>query len=96
MKKIVTFVVIVAIAAVILLVGLSMKSSQVTTTVEPTPQLKLSPIPQTIFKSQAECEAKTGRQCQDVMCDFIPAGKTGEEACPPNGPYKGWVVNSSK
>ena len=47
---------------------------------------------QIVFTSKEECEKTTGSTCKFEMCDYIPEGMTLKEACPPNGPYKGWVA----
>jgi len=57
----------------------------------PLPVVETPATPKTIFTSQSDCEQKTGTICQFKMCDYVPVGMTPEEACPPNGPFKGWV-----
>ena len=56
-----------------------------------------TPTPQTqqiVFASQEECEQKTGKSCSFQMCDYIPPGKTFEEACGKDF-KKGWVSRTS-
>lgn len=52
--------------------------------------------PTQVFTSEEECQAATNRTCVFEMCDYVPAGMTPEQACPPNGPYKGWVAPSGQ
>ncbi len=33
------------------------------------------------YPTQAECEATSGKDCEQVMCDYIPEGKTIDEVC---------------
>ena len=33
------------------------------------------------YPSQNECEATSGKDCEQVMCDYIPEGKTIDEVC---------------
>jgi len=41
------------------------------------------------FRSEQECEEKTGCVCSFVMCDYVPEGKTFEEVCGEDF-QKGW------
>lgn len=35
----------------------------------------------TYYPTQAECETTSGKDCQQVMCDYAPEGKTIDEVC---------------
>jgi hypothetical protein len=35
----------------------------------------------TYYPTQAECETTSGKECQQVMCDYAPEGKTIDEVC---------------
>lgn len=36
------------------------------------------------YPAQAECEAASGKSCEQAMCDYAPEGKTIEEVCGKN------------
>lgn len=42
------------------------------------------------YRSQEDCEQKTGQKCGYGMCDVIPPGKTVEEVCGKNF-RQGWM-----
>ena len=46
-----------------------------------------------IFAIREECEAKTGKKCSFVMCDYVLPGKTFEEVCGEDF-KKGWQPTS--
>jgi hypothetical protein len=48
-----------------------------------------------VYSSESECEAATGLKCTFEMCDYVPEGKTFEEACGKNF-KKGWVGMTTK
>ncbi|MEK7180813.1 MAG: hypothetical protein AAB738_00565 [Patescibacteria group bacterium] len=43
-----------------------------------------------VFKTQGDCETKTGKPCHNQACDYVPPGKTFEEVCGKDF-KKGWV-----
>ncbi|MFH1664186.1 MAG: FKBP-type peptidyl-prolyl cis-trans isomerase [archaeon] len=48
-----------------------------------------------VYSTQEECEEKNDCECNFVMCDYIPEGKTFEEVCG-KGFEKGWkCVNTT-
>lgn len=50
-----------------------------------------SPVLSQVYSTQAECEEATSSTCVFEVCDDVPDGMTPEQACPPAGPYEGWV-----
>lgn len=50
-----------------------------------------SPALSQVYSSQVECEEATSSTCVFETCDYVPEGMTPQEACPPAGPYEGWV-----
>ena len=43
-----------------------------------------------VFSTQEECERETGKECRFQMCDYIPPGRTFEEACGKDF-HEGWA-----
>ncbi len=88
------------IVVLVIIISALMLSSAVYFGAKNFPRVLLTPPPTTTdhgvkaFPSKEACEKATGKVCGDVMCDYVPPGKTFEEVCGRNF-RKGWQPRNS-
>lgn len=78
-RNVVIVVVVLAIACLALGGGyIAGRSRKVTNS---TPVIINTASERVYYPTQTECEAASGKYCEQVMCDYAPEGKTIEEVC---------------
>lgn len=84
---------VLAIAGLALGAGYVTGRSQTATNTNPT--IINTANQSTYYPTQAECETTSGKDCQQVMCDYAPEGKTIEEVCGKNYKKGYWSAKTN-